>query len=260
MRGGFAGLVIGLAVAGAACQPPAPEGLTLRVSGAASLTNALAAIETAYEAAVPGADLTIATGSSAELRTQIEQGAPADVFLSADTKNPDTLVEEGLALGDPVAYAGNSLALVVPAQNPARIVSPIDLADAGVQIVAAGEEVPITAYVAELLANLAALPDYPADFADRCAANVVTREDNVRAVLAKIEEYVGDAGFVYQTDALGSDTAIAIEIPAGANVHATYAGVVLSDADLPDGAQAFLAWLVGPDGQAILADFGFVAP
>jgi molybdate transport system substrate-binding protein len=274
--GGGIRVVLGLALVATACQPSTPaatpsppvatasptpaELFTLTIFGAASLTDALTEIETAYEDAVPGADLVIATDSSAALRTQIEEGAPADVFLSADTSNPDKLVDADLALGDPVEYAGNSLALIVPADNPAGIESPADLATDGVQIVAAGDEVPITNYVAQLVANLAALPDYPADFADRYAAHVVSQEDNVTGIVTKIEEGVGDAGFVYQTDALGSDVAEAIDIPADANVHASYAGVVIAETDYPDQAQAFLDWLAGPDGQAILAEFGFVAP
>jgi molybdate transport system substrate-binding protein len=266
-----------LALALAACSPSASaspstsaeptatpeasvEAFDLTIFGAASLTDALAEIETTYEAATPGANLVISTESSATLRTQIEEGAPADVFLSADTSNPDALAEAGLTAGDPVPYAGNSLALVVPDANEAGISSPADLATAGVQIIAAGPEVPITGYAAEVVATLAELPDYPAGFADAYAANVVSEEENVRGVLNRIELNEGDAGFVYQTDALGSSEVTAIEIPEAANTHATYAGCVIAGSAHEAQAEAFLAWLTGPDGQAILADFGFVAP
>ncbi len=272
------GLVIGLVLVIAACQSPTPAAspsarpsetasptaiaapFDLTVFGAASLTAALEEIKTAYEAAVPGAHLLIATDSSAALRTQIEVGAPADIFLSADTSNPDKLVESDLALGDPVTYAGNTLALIVPADNPAGIRTPADLANDGVQIVAAGDEVPITGYANQVVANLAASRYYPPDFAERYAANVVSREDNVRGIVTKIEQGAGDAGFVYQTDALASDLAASFDIPAEANVHAVYAGVVVSGTDHPGEAQDFLDWLAGRDGQAILAIFGFVAP
>lgn len=279
-RGGFAGLVIGLALMAVACQPTPPKSspsqppeqtpsetaspaaaapYDLVILAAASLTNAMDDVQAAYEAAVPEAHLVIATDSSTALRTQIEVGAAADVFLSADTSNPDALVAQDLAAGDSVDLAGNTLALLVPADNPADIQTPADLANDGVQIVAAGDEVPITGYVNQLVANLAARPYYPPDFAERYAANVVTQEDNVKGIVTKIEQGAGDAGFAYQTDALATHAA-SIVIPADANVHAVYAGVVLSAARHREEAQAFLDWLVGPDGQAILADHGFVAP
>ena len=237
------------------------EPFGLIVFAAASLTDAMAEIESMYESAVPGADLVVSTESSATLRTQIEEGAPADVFLGADTSNADSLDTAGECAERPVAFAGNSLALVVPTANPASLETPADLADDGVQIIAAGPDVPITGYATQVVANLAGLPDYPAGFAESYAANVVSEEDNVRAVLNRLELDEGDAGFVYQTDALGSSEVTAIEIPVEANAHATYAGCVLGNAPrLVAKASAFMGWLTGRDGQAILAEFGFVAP
>jgi molybdate transport system substrate-binding protein len=251
----------------AACSPSAAasaaasvQPFQLTIFAAASLADALVEVEAQYEAAGSGADLLVATDSSAALRTQIEEGAPAGVYLSADTANPDALVEAGLAEGDAVLYAGNSLALVVPLDNAAGIETPADLANAGVQIIAAGPEVPITSYAAEVVAALAALPDYPAGFADAYAANVASEEENVHAVLSRIELDEGDAGFVYQTDAQASTAVTVIPIPEGANTHATYAGCVIAGSDELDQAEAFLAWLAGPDGQSILDEFGFVAP
>jgi molybdate transport system substrate-binding protein len=243
-----------------ASAPASVEPFELTVFGAASLTDALAEIESVYEAERPGANLVIATDSSAALRTQIEEGAPADVFLSADSAHPAALAEAGLASSDPVRYAGNSLALVVPGGNPAGIESPVDLATPGVLVIAAGPEVPITAYTAEVVANLAALPGYPANFAEAYAANVASEEENVRAVLNRIELNEGDAGFVYETDALASDAVTVVDIPEEANTAATYAGCVIAASEHLAEAEAFLAWLTGPDGQSILAEFGFVAP
>lgn len=124
-------------------------------------------------------------------------------------------------------------------------------------MIAAGDGVPITHYAAELVANLAAAPDYPAGFAAAYTANIVSREDNVAAVLAKVELGEGDAGIVYATDAAASDRVDVLEIPAGARVAATYAGVVLRDAAHPEAAAAFLAWLAGPKGRAVLEPLGF---
>ena len=235
-------------------------GSSLTVFGAASLGGALDAVKTAYEAAVPGAVLTISTDSSAALETQIEQGAPADVFLSADTAQPQKLIDAGLAAGDAVVFARNRLTVIVPAADPGRIASPADLARPGLKIVAAGDEVPISRYASQLVADLAKEPGYPPGFTAAYAANVVSKEDNVRAVVAKVELGEGDAAIVYQTDAAASVNVRTIDLPADANVPASYAGVVVTRASRADAAAAFLAWLAGPDGQAILATFGFLPP
>jgi len=244
----------------AASASPSAEPVELTIFLAASLTGALEEVKTAYEADNPGTTLTLAPDSSSALRTQIEQGAPADVYLSADTTNPMTLVDAGLTEGDAVNFAGNELTVIVPTDNPAGIETPADLAGEGVIIIAAGEEVPITKYAAVAVDNLAALPDYPADFAAAYAANVASREDNVKAVVTKIELGEGDAGIVYVTDAEASDLVKAIEIPDDANVPATYAGVVVAASENIEAAMAFLAWFAGPDGQEILAGFGFLPP
>jgi len=232
----------------------------LTVYAAASLKSAMEAARTAYTAAVPGVTLTIATDSSATLRTQIEQGAPADVFLSADQTNPARLVDAGLTDGDAVDFAGNALVVVVPSANPAGIATPADLAVHGTKIIAAGAEVPITTYAARVVANLAAQPGYPTDFVARYDANVVSREDNVKAVVAKIELGEGDAAIVYDTDATASNRVRPIGIPTAANVSATYAGVIVKASERRAAAHAFLDWLAGPEGQAALARFGFAPP
>ena len=144
-------------------------------------------------------------------------------------------MDGGFAAGEPVAFATNSLAVIVPADNPAKLASPADLARPGVLVIAAGEGVPITAYASELVANLARQPGYPADFAAAYAANVATREASVRAVVAKLELGEGDAGIVYLTDAVASDGVRSLEVPAGANVTATYAGLVLRGVPEPGG-------------------------
>lgn len=239
---------------------PAPRPLELTVFGAASLKGVLEQAKTAYEAANPGTTVTIATDSSAALATQIEQGAPADVFLSADTTHPNALADKGLAEGSPVTFARNELTIIVPADNRAGITTPADLATRGVRIIAAGDAVPITTYATRLVDNLAGAPGFPPDFAAAYAANVVSREDNVRALVAKIELGEGDAGIVYATDARASATLTTIAVPARANVRATYDGIVLKGSADVAAATAFLEWFAGPGGQAILAAFGFLPP
>jgi molybdate transport system substrate-binding protein len=239
---------------------PTPEAIELTIYAAASLKGALEAAQEPYEAANPGTTLTISTDSSAALATQIEEGAPADVFLSADTKNPQALVDKGLAEGAAVDFAGNKLVVIVPTDNPAAIATPADLATTGVKIIAAGEEVPITKYATQLVDNLAKEPGYPADFATAYDTNIVSKEDNVKAVVAKLELGEGDAAIVYVTDAKISTEVASVEVPDSANVLATYAGVVVKATENPDAAAAFLTWLAGSDGQAILSGFGFLPP
>ncbi len=280
MRSRFAALVALLALVLMACSgsasPPAsapgsssppptasPSGAPaadLTIYGAASLKGVLEKAKSAYEAALLGTTLTISTDSSAALETQIEQGAPADVFLSADTANPQKLVDAGLADGDAVVFARNELTVIVPADNPAAIQSPADLARPGVKVIAAGDEVPITKYATKLIANLASEAGYPADFAAGYAANVVSKEDNVKAVVAKVELGEGDAGIVYVTDAAASTAVATIDVPDAANVPARYAGVVVRASPNVAAGRAFLTWFAGPDGQAILAGFGFLPP
>jgi len=262
-------VLLGLFVlAAAACstwaEAPAPSRspatVDLTVFGAASLSDVLAEVESTYEATVPGTTLTLSTDSSAALATQIEQGAPADVFLAADTTNPAKLVEAGFARGDAVVFARNELAIIVPKGNPGRIASPADLARDGVKVIAAGDEVPITRYAKRLVASLANDLAYPPYFAQRYAANVVSREDNVKAVAAKIALGEGDAGIVYATDARASADIETVEIPEAANVTASYAGIVVKASRHPDAAATFLDRLTGPAGQAVLARFGFLPP
>ena len=234
----------------------APVNLT--IYGASSLKSALTKMQTAYQAANPGTTLTTSTDSSTALETKIEQGAPVDVFLSADTANPQKLVDKGLTAGGPVKFAENLLTVIVPTANPAAIATPADMAKAGVKVIAAGDTVPITKYATQLVANLAKQPGYPVDFTAKYTANIVSKQDNVAAVVAQIELGEGDAAIVYVTDAKTSTKVTTIAVPAAANVPATYSGVVVKASTNATAAQAFLTWVAGPDGQSILASFGFL--
>ncbi len=235
-------------------------GANLMILAASSLKGVLDQAKTAYEAANPGSTLTISTGSSSALETQIEQGAPADVFLSADAANPKKLVDTGLNGGDPVTFAGNKLVVIVPTDNKAGIQTPADLAKPGVKVIAAGDDVPITKYATQLVANLAKESGYPADFAAKYTANIASKEEDVKSVVGKIELGEGDAAIVYVTDAKASSKVTPIDVPDDANVPATYQGVVVKSSQQADAAKAFLTWFAGPDGQAILQQAGFLPP
>ena len=241
----------------ASTAPSAAVDLT--VYAASSLKAALDKVKAQYEAANPGTTLTISTDASSALEAKIEQGAPADVFLSADTTNPQKLVDKALASGSLTNFAKNKLTVIVPKDNPAKLQTPEDLAKSGVKVIAAGDAVPITKYATQLVGNLAKEPGYPANFVAAYDANIASKEDNVGAIVAKVGTGEGDAGIVYVTDATGKDVA-AIAVPPDANVIATYAGAVLKSSANPSAASTFLTWLAGPDGQATLSGFGFLPP
>ena len=232
----------------------------ITVLAASSLQAAFTDAARVYEGSHPGIALTFGFDASSAIRTKIEQGAPADLFASADLTNAHKLVQDGFAFGPVQPFAANRLAIVVPSDDPAHIATPLDLARPGVRLVAAGEGVPISAYASQLINALSRQPGYPPGFAAQVAANVASREDNVAAVVAKVALGEGDAGIVYQTDALASSSVKEIPIPAGANVSVTYAAVVVKASSQPDVARALLTWLSGAAGQAVLARFGFMAP
>ncbi|HEX5467373.1 MAG TPA: molybdate ABC transporter substrate-binding protein [Candidatus Limnocylindrales bacterium] len=253
-------VTIGVLAVVSACSGTSASATSLTIYAAASLKAALTKADATYQAARPGLTITLSTDSSAALETQIEQGAPADLFLSADASDPQKLVDKGLAAGSMTVFARNHLTIIVPKADPAGISTPLDLVRPGVKIIAAGPEVPITRYATQLVARLAKQPGYPADFAAEYAAHVVSQEINVSALVAKVGLGEGDAGICYVTDAKTSDDVATVDVPDAANVPATYGGVVVKASASQAAAQAFLTWLAGSDGQAILASFGFLPP
>jgi molybdate transport system substrate-binding protein len=228
----------------------------VNVYAAASLQDVLGKLITTYESAHADVHLVPALDATSTLRTQIEEGAPADVFLAADTTSPAALHDAGKG-GLPVTFAGNVVTMVVPKSNPAGIGDWTDLLKPGISIIAAGETVPITKYAERTIANLAALPEAPEGAAARLDAAIVSREDNVRAVLTKIEAGEGDAAFVYVTDATSTQEVSQVALPDGAAAKATYDGAVIGDSAA---GKAFLDWLLTPEAQAIFTDFGFTSP
>jgi molybdate transport system substrate-binding protein len=262
VKGGTAVATLFIVACIIGCSPgtSSGKGISLTIFAAASLEPALEKVVDAYSTVNPGVVLTISTDSSAALEAKIEQGARADIFLSADTSNPQKLVDAGLAAGDPVPFARNELAVIVPTANPAGVASPIDLAKPGLKIIAAHGSVPISKYAAQLVANLARLPGYPAGFATAYAANIASEEDNVAGIVSKIELGEGDAGIVYATDARTSTKIRMVDVPLSANVPATYAGVVVTATPNQPAAEALLSWLTSADGRAVFAEFGFLPP
>jgi molybdate transport system substrate-binding protein len=227
----------------------------LRVSAAASLTEAFSEAALIYERTHAGDRVELNFAGSQVLRTQIEQGAPADVFASADLVHADALVRSGL-LGPTRVFARNRVVVVAPA-GEGKLRSLQDLARPGLKLVLAASTVPVGRYTTQVLGKLGAAGLYGDDFQARVQANVVSQETNARAVLAKVALGEADAGFVYATDAATSDKVRMIDVPQRYNVVAEYPIGVLTKSPLPAQAKAFVELVLGAEGQAILRKRGF---
>jgi molybdate transport system substrate-binding protein len=237
-----------LLLVGAACASEADEG-ELLVSAAASLTDAFADVEAAFEEANPGIDVILNLGSSSALREQILEGAPADVFASANTSNMDQVAEAGEVTGEAEIFVTNSLQIAVPEGNPADVTGLEDFARDELLIGLCAEDVPCGEFGREALASAGVTPA------------VDTNEPDVRALLTKIEAGELDAGITYVTDVLPTaGTVEGVDIPEENNVVAEYPIAALGSAPNPDAAAAFVEFVLSEEGQAILTSYGFSPP
>jgi len=228
----------------------------LTVYAAASLTDAFTEIGRAFETEHPDVALVFNFGGSQNLRTQIEQGAPADVFASANTKEMDALVSQNFV--EPAApqnFLTNQLVVILPKDNPAGIHSLDDLGKPSIKIVLAAEEVPAGRYARQVLENLNSM--FGADYKDKVLANVVSNEDNIRQAVTKVLLGEADASIVYVSDAVAAPELLRIEIPANVNVLAEYPIALLVESTNPEVANQFIAFVLSPDGQSILKKWGF---
>ncbi len=230
-------------------SPPPADSLSgdVNVFAAASLTDAFEAIAVAFEEAHPDVDVVFNFAASSELSAAIvDDGAPADVFASADQNNMDRLVEAGRNVGEPETFATNTLAIVVEPGNPLEIDGVEDLADPDLIVVATAPEVPIGAYTQQVFeaAGVEVTPD--------------SLEENVRGILTKVTEGEADAGVVYVSDVFAAgDDAEGVEIPADINVVAEYPIAGVTDAGNPDGGAAFIEFVLSDEGQSILTEYAF---
>ena len=252
-------LLVGLLVCAPARAADAGprEGVTLTVFAAASLRDVFGALGTRFERAHPGVKVRFNFAGSQELRTQLEHGAPADVFASADTRHMEA-ARAGNLVEAPRLFATNAPVVVVPADNPARVHALPDLAMVE-RLVLGTPEVPIGAYTLQILERAGAR--LGAQFPARVQARVVSRELNVRQVLTKVVLGEADAGIVYRTDARSAgDRVRTVEIPPEVNVLAEYPLAVLARAPHPELARAWVALVTGAEGQAALSNAGFGPP
>jgi molybdate transport system substrate-binding protein len=236
------------------------EGGMLTILAAASLTDAFAGMERRLEEAHPGLDIVIETAGSQTLVTQLQQGAAADVLATADMRWMETAIGSGLIEGAPVAFTANRLVIVASPDNPAEISTIDDLTGDEVTLILAGADVPAGAYTRRAFCDYAGGQDAPEGFIGGVNANLASEEQDVRSVLAKVQLGEADAGVVYASDAaaaaqFGTGLTV-IEFPEGVSTNATYpiAPVAGGNTDL---ANAFIAYVMGDEGQRILADYGF---
>jgi molybdate transport system substrate-binding protein len=228
---------------------------TLHVFAAASLSEAFREIGAAFERAHPGDTVELNFAGSQVLRMQIEQGAGADVFASADLVHANLLRTNRL-LSEPRVFTRNRLVVIVPVEGK-RVKALSDIAKPGVKLVVAGDTVPAGRYAKQVVAQLGASGLYGADFVAGFEANVVSQETNVRAVQAKVALGEADAGIVYVTDAAGDDRVRTIAIPERYNVVAEYAIGVVVNSPAESAAESFVAFVLGAKGQAVLVKHGF---
>ncbi len=247
------------AAAPSATTPEQPA--ELNVFAAASLTGAFAEMGKNFEAA-NNVKLVFNFAGSQQLVQQIEQGAPADVFASANRTHLEKVIEGGQVIGGTQhMFVRNRLVVIYPRENPAELTQLQDLAKPGVKLVLATKEVPVGQYSLDFLAKASEVPQYTAAYSETVLANVVSYEENVRAVLAKVALGEADAGIVYTSDITGdaTDEVGRIDIPDDLNTIAAYPIAPIKDSPNAELAQQFIEYVLSPEGQQILVKYGFIS-
>ena len=242
----FAVVLIAGACGGSEAPVPPPP-VTLSVFAAASLTDSFKALGDGYHHVYSNVSLQFNFAGTPTLVTQIEQGAQADVFASADTTNMDRLRGDGLTSGTPQVFAHNKLEIAVAPGNPRHVSSLSDLAQPGLVYISAGPTVPAGKYAAQAL--------------QKAGVSVTPRslETDVKSVISKIELGEADAGIVYTTDVKSAAGKVdGVSISDSYNVVATYPLVAVKDSKHADVASAFIAYVLSTTGQSKLESFGFL--
>ena len=232
----------------------------LLVYAASSLTDAFTEAGKAFEAQHPGVTVLLNFAATSTLRVQVEQGARADVFASADYRNLNLLEQAGLTDGDAVAFTSNRLAIVVPRKS-GKVASLADLATPGLRLVLVTPQAPIGAYTGQVLDLVAGDSAYGPAFVQRLRKNVVTEALNVRQAVSTVQLGEADATLVYPTDAAGAiarDVA-AIILPEAFHVPVSYPMAVVKGASQRELARQFVEFIAAPEGQRILGAWGFLS-
>jgi molybdate transport system substrate-binding protein len=222
---------------------------TLVVFAATSLTDAFDKIGAQFEKAHPGVTVKFNYNGSSSLATSINQGAPADVFASASPTNMKTVTDAGDAVGTPQIFTRNTGEIMVESGNPQKINSVKDLANPKVKVVVCAPEVPCGALAQDIFKNAGV------------TVKPVSEETNVGGVVTKVTLGEADAGIVYVTDVKENESkAEGVPIPASQNDVTEYPIVEVKGAPNASAAKSFMSYVLGPDGQQVLASFGFMPP
>ena len=251
-------LALALAAALSGCGASGQENRTVTVLAASSLTDAFGEMEEVFEERYPGVEVRISYASSSALLTQLRQGAPADVYASADPQKMQRAREDGLVAA-PGTFARNREEVLVPESNPADIQSFRDLADSGVDLVLAQEGVPAAEYADEILRRAADDEGYGPEFRESVLENVVSREPDVRAAVNRVVLGEADAAFAYASDVTPGvrDEVEVVEVPAHLNVTAEYPVAVTQGSENEELAREWVELVQGERGQEIMRKWGF---
>ncbi|NOK85694.1 MAG: ABC-type molybdate transport system, periplasmic component [Chloroflexi bacterium AL-W] len=238
---------------------PTISSQTLTVFAAASLTDAFMEMSAAFEAANPGWEVRLNFGSSAALATQLAEGAPADVFASANNAQMQVAQNAG-RITDPVTtFTANELVVIVHNTVSDSIITLSDLTNDNIALVLAAPGVPIREYSETVLELMSATDEYGADYGERVLANLVSNETDVRQVTTKVSLGEADAGMVYSSDVTPdiAPNVSVIPIPAAFNVLATYP-IAITDTANEELSRAFVDFVLSEAGQDILTRWGFL--
>ena len=234
---------------------------TLTVLAAASLTEAFTEMGALFETQNPGVTVSINFSGSQQLAQQLEQGAEGDVFASANMKYMAAAIEAGrVNKQDPKTFVKNRLVVIFPKENLAGITKLQDLTLPGLKLDLADESVPVGKYSVEFLDKASKTPLFGSQFKANVLKNVVSYESTVKAVLTKVALGEADAGIVYATDITPAtaNKVDKLDIPDSLNTIAIYPIAPIADSKIPDLAQAFVALVLSPEGQQIMAKYGFI--
>jgi len=233
--------------------------VTITVFAASSLTDGFNEIGKLFELYNPGVKVVFSYAGSQVLSQQLAQGAPADVFASANQAQMDVAVKAG-RVGTSTVFVLNRLVAIAPASNTANVKTLQDLGKPGLRVVLAAKAVPVGQYALDYLAKASADPTFGAGYQTAVLSNVVSYEDNVKQVLAKVALGEADAGIVYTTDVLGASSSkvVKIKIPDNLNTIAKYPIGYVSNTANAYWAKAFVKFVLSRDGQRTLGKYGFI--
>lgn len=255
-------ILLALVACGSSSTGAAAPKTEIIVDAAASLQDAFTALDASFEKQQGNVTVTVNFAGSQDLAKQITQGAPVDVFASANNTQMQVVVKGGqIDSAAPKTFARNRLIVITPKDNPAKISALTDLDKPGLKVVLAAQAVPVGQYALDFLTKASADPTYGSGFKDAVIQNVVSYEQDVKSVFAKVQLGEADAGIVYTTDvSVNGDKVGQLAIPDALNTIAVYPIAPITASQHAALAAAYVTYVLSPAGQAILNKYGFLPP